>query len=844
MAKNQPKKASAKVAGKKPTKKGVIPERYLDTFYISIIVLSAFIFLWPAIAGGGFAVFDNIASFSFDNYLKDADNQGVFPLWIPYIFSGMPSYASMLVTGDRYWDIFPEIFFGFTALFRDIFNNDAARMACFYAIYGIGMYLFMRFKKHERFVAAFTAFAAIFSTWVITWVMIGHNTKPVVLSMLPFIFLFMEKLRIRFSLLNAVFLIIAVHIMIEAGHLQMIFYSILALAIYLIYELIYSLSKKEKVTGVIRSALLLLLAGGMAFIMSADRYFATLEYTPYSTRGSAPIKQVTDEKVTESGGHGYDYATMWSYSPDELFTMLVPSYFGFGHREYEGQSISTYWGQKESEDSPPYMGILVIGLALIGFIAFRHKPFVQFLFVLSIIATLLSFGKNLPFLYDLFYYNIPTFNKFRAPSMSLVLVHFAVPILAGYGITSLLAWRREYTDIVKKWIYAIIIISVVFLISGLIFSAGFQESYIESISTSDYFQRLTQMYGAGSMEDLKTFVFENAVSDWITNGILALIGAVAAFMFVKNKITKVTFFALIAIILVFDLWRVDYRRMDVSEENVTKAAFGRYENLYGFINNDKDLFRVADFVAYPSNVTAYYLLENVNGYHAAKLRVYQDLMDVANPDQYAGSTAHLYNPFLWNMLNVRYIILNQQLGQGMQPVYQEPSLNAFVYMNPGELPRAFFVDAVEKAEPLDILLHLKNGDFDPQKLAYVENDLPEEIEPIGPGASAKVVEHKNQYMKIEVNATGNNLLFIGEIYYPPSWEAYIDGKKTEIFKTNYAFRSVIVPEGKHTVEMKYHSDSFQNGKLLSIITNIIVVGCLIGGIYLKRKRENVEQKNE
>ncbi len=844
MAKNQPKKAATKPIAKKPAKNQMIPERYLDAFYLTIIILSAFIFFFPAISGGGFAVFDNIASFSFDNYLANAEQQGEFPLWIPYIFSGMPSYASMLITGDRYWDIFPEIFFGFTAFFREIFNNDAARMACFYAIYGIGMYLFMRFKKHERYVAAFTAFAAMFSTWVITWVMIGHNTKPVVLSMLPFIFLLMEKLRIRFSLLYSFFLIIAVHIMMEAGHLQMIFYTILALGLYIIYELLYSLTKKESVAGILRSALLLIIAGSMAFIMSADRYLPTLEYTPYSTRGSAPLKQTDDTRVTESGGHGYDYATMWSYSPDELFTFLVPSYFGFGHMEYEGQSISTYWGQKESEDSPPYMGIIVFGLALIGFIAFRHKPFVQFLFVLSIFATLLSFGKNLPLLYDIFYHSIPSFNKFRAPSMSLVLVHFAVPILAGYGITSLLAWRNEYNQLVKKWLYAIMITAAVFLVAGIIFSAAFQDTYIQSLSSSDYFSRLTQMYGEGSIAGLKEFVFDNAVSDWITNGVLALVAAIAAFLFVKNKITKVTFFAFIAIILVFDLWRVDYRRMDVSEQNVTEAAFGKYEGLYNSLKADNDLFRIADFVANPSNVPAYFLLENINGYHAAKMRVYQDLLDFANPDEYAGSTAHLFNPFLWNILNVKYIVLNQQLGQGMQPLYQDQSLNAYVYMNPAALPRAFFVDTVETAEPMDILLHLKNGDFNPEEIAYIEESISEKIEPAGDQASVKITEHKNQYIKIEVNATGNNLLFVSEIYYPPSWEAYIDGKKTEIIKTNYAFRSVVVPEGKHTVELRYHSSSFETGRFLSILTNVLVVGGLIAGVYLRRKKKNVKQKAE
>jgi hypothetical protein len=110
------------------------------------------------------------------------------------------------------------------------------------------------------------------------------------------------------------------------------------------------------------------------------------------------------------------------------------------------------------------------------------------------------------------------------------------------------------------------------------------------------------MYGDNAIAGLKEFVFDNAVSDWITNGVLALLVAVAIYLFVKNKLTKVTFLTLLGIILVFDLWRVDYRRMDISEENVTDAAFGRYESLYGSLKQDKELFRIADFVAYPANV--------------------------------------------------------------------------------------------------------------------------------------------------------------------------------------------------------------------------------------------------
>jgi hypothetical protein len=162
-----------------------------------------------------------------------------------------------------------------------------------------------------------------------------------------------------------------------------------------------------------------------------------------------------NEKVAQdkSGGNSYEYATMWSYSPEETITFLIPSYFGYGSRHYKpegapsGQEMlfPTYWGQKESEDSPPYMGIMVLALALIGLIFYRKDIFVQCLFVVIIFSVFLSFGKNMSLLYDFFYYNIPSFNKFRAPSMSLALMHFSVPILAGYGISAIIKFRKKYS---------------------------------------------------------------------------------------------------------------------------------------------------------------------------------------------------------------------------------------------------------------------------------------------------------------------------------------------------------------------------------------------------------------
>lgn len=820
-----------------------IPEKYQDYFYISLLIVSVWIFLWGAISGGGFNVDDNIASVSFRTYLDEANKSGEFPLWIPYIFGGMPSYAALLTTGARSWDILATLFFGITKFVGDVFGSDVARVSAFYIIYAIGMYMFMRFKKQDRFVAFITAFAAVFSTQIITWVMIGHNTKPIVLAMFPYIFLLLEKLRERFSLLYAALLAVVVHLMFEGGHLQMIFYFGCAVALYFVFELISRFRQKGEALKVVRTALILLVAGGIAFLISSDRYLSTMEYTDYSTRGSAPIEKTAAQKQDAKGGNDYEYATMWSFSFGETFNFFVPSYFGHGVRDLssmvkqgskdEKVMAPTYWGQKESEDSPPYMGILVIGLGILGIIIYRKDPFVQFLFVLVLFGLLLSFGKNGSFLYKLFFDTIPSFNKFRAPSMSLVLVNFAFPILAGYCLSAFLNWKNELTDKRKQIITISVIASACFLVLAFIFTAVFKGAYIDAVKGSPKIGRMLQY-----VSDLPNYIFSSMITDWYFSAIFLIVTFVAVLYFVKGKLPKAALFGIIALIMVVDLWRVDYRRMEVSKESWDKEIFEPYSQLYKPIKEDKSVFRICDLVSEHPNIPAYYLLENVNGYHSAKMRVYQDILDVANSDENAGSTSTLYNPFLWNLMNVKYIITFDRTAEGKK------SNQPVVVPNPEVLPRAFFVKRAEVAQGIDILKKLKKGDFDPKEVAFVEKAISAAIDTTDSTAVAEVIEHKNHSLKIKANATGNNLLFISEIYYPVSWKAYIDGKETEIFKTNYAFRSVIVPKGEHTIEFKFVSEKFEQGRTISTASTVLIFLMLAVGGYFEYRRISLTKKNQ
>jgi len=256
-------------------------------------------------------------------------------------------------------------------------------------------------------------------------------------------------------------------------------------------------------------------------------------------------------------------------------------------------------------------------------------------------------------------------------------------------------------------------------------------------------------------------------------------------------------------------------------------------DVINFLLEDKSKYRIADFSSQIVNLPAYFRLETVNGYHSAKLRVYQDLLDVANQ----GSTSQVTNPFLWNLLNVKYVITPQQIG-GMQPIFQSQQTGAFVYFNAGYTPRAYFVDSIEVMKNIDILNKIKDAAFDPRKVAFLEKELPYKLSEKPENSKVEIKNYENEYIKIETENSSDNLLVLSEIYYPAGWKAFIDGKETEIYKTNYALRSVFVPAGKHTIEMKFESPAFERGKLISTSLNIIVVILLGLGIFVEIRKRN------
>ncbi|HOQ49359.1 MAG TPA: YfhO family protein, partial [Candidatus Kapabacteria bacterium] len=309
-------------------------------------------------------------------------------------------------------------------------------------------------------------------------------------------------------------------------------------------------------------------------------------------------------------------------------------------------------------------------------------------------------------------------------------------------------------------------------------------------------------------------------------------GSILIYAYAIKKLSGGVFAIGLFLLVAIDLWQVGYRPMEVAEKKADKIMFQKTD-VINFLLEDKSKYRIADFSSQIVNLPAYFRLETVNGYHSAKLRVYQDLLDVANQ----GSTSQVTNPFLWNLLNVKYVITPQQIG-GMQPIFQSQQTGAFVYFNAGYTPRAYFVDSIEVMKNIDILNKIKDAAFDPRKVAFLEKELPYKLSEKPENSKVEIKNYENEYIKIETENSSDNLLVLSEIYYPAGWKAFIDGKETEIYKTNYALRSVFVPAGKHTIEMKFESPAFERGKLISTSLNIIVVILLGLGIFVEIRKRN------
>lgn len=856
--------AKARSAEKRSTRGVTLPsfsqpafmQKHANKVYIGLIALLLVIFFRDAFFGGKvFFVPDNLPSVVYDQgYLREADEEGLNPFWNPYVFAGMPTWGSSSPGHGLYLHTFldplkPMVImqaYGWVqsvvnvlplpGMFWDIFN---------YFLLGLFTYLLGLRKKFDPFAAFLVAVSVVFTLYSLNWIMAGHNTKVTVFAWLPAILLLTDLLFERRTLLRIVLLVAALHFMLNSGHVQMVFYNLIAMGMFVLYKW-YS---GEKFGTVLMVSGILAAAGVFAFLMLSGPYFATWEYKDFSIRGAG---SGGSGHGTVASGLDYEYATNWSFSPVEIITFFVPSFVGFG-------SI-TYWGTMMFTDSPIYLGVVISFLALLGIVLRPKDKFVHLWVALGVLALLVAMGRNFSLIYDLFFNHVPFFNNFRIPSMILYLMALCVGMLAGIGVTELFRRLREDREAaakVTKAVWIPVAVAAVFVLGLLASESGYlaavtsamEKNQPQSLQT---LQQVEQAISAGQQIPeqyqgwTRQTIYDNALRDAFVALLFMALAATLLWAFTKAKINLTTLQVGLLLVLVVDWWVVDNKPMNMVPAREQEQSLQRTD-VVDFLQQDKSIHRILPASQHGSdNWYVGFNIQSVAGYHPAKLKLYDDVRNTMfgqftfrSPEYVDGA-----NWAMLSMLNTKYVVVPadwQLTRPWLRLVFQ--GQKEHVYENQYNLPRAFFVgrhQVIDEDEEMFKAVSALPG-YQPDKVAYLSAPLAAPLAEVGDSliasARAELKHFDINGFTYEVETPAEALLKLSEVWYPSGWTATLDGKPIEILRSDYLFRAVRIPAGKHTLEMRFEPTSYQSGFIVTTITNYILAIILLvyAGMWIRKR---------
>lgn len=823
-----------------------VPAKYLNLSVIGLIIVIFLIFLSPLFFQGKiFQSGDIIASESATSYLQKA-REG-FTLWNPHIFTGMPAYA--LSVGYTWFNLIYVALTSIRELFVWVFGNDFVRWAFYLIVLGITTFYLMKMLTKNTMVSLFSSLATALSTGLVVFLYIGHVTKLTSLAFFPVIFLILLRNQQKFRLIDFFILTIALQLIVQGFHVQIIFYILFTVGIFFLFYITRSLIIKDNglLKTTVKSALLFTGASLIAIGIQADNLTQIYEYTPHSTRGTASIL----DKSAQSGGEEdksknseyYKYHTDWSFSPGEVMTFIIPSWYGFGNSDQiingEKYKLNTYFGQMPFVDVAMYMGVLVFFLALFGMVSRWREPFVMFLTILTSIALLISFGRNFPLFFDLLFNYFPNFDKFRVPSMILVIPQMVMPILAGLGLMKIVELGKEKNVTWEKVIMGIAGVSSVLFVFSLLGRSGM----ISWVSNRFALSEKAAQYPKEAISIVGNAAGEMFANDAIINFLIVAVAFWLAWFFIKKRVSALVFTSIIVLLCVADLWRISSRGAEYTDApsksiefaepyyvKAIKAQKDDQNNPFRILNLKMDGSRGS--IQNNGNFNAYFLMEDVYGYSAIKPRPYQDYLDILKTPA---------NETFINMTGTKYLVLDQPgiPFEGCVPVAVDTSSKTFVLENKNALPRAFFVNRVENKKPLEILEMVRDNKIKPQDVAYVSgHDV--KVDPIDSTVTSKITKYTDEILELDVNTSGSNFLFFSTTYHEKGWHAYADGKEVEIHNANHNFMGIVVPKGTKKVKFEYAPESFFIAKYTALtLSSFVVFGLIITLIigYMKSKKK-------
>lgn len=789
---------------------------------IGIFLLISFLYFSPAFSGKALEQHDVAQWLGMSKEIADyRAASGIEPLWTSAMFSGMPAYQISV--------LYPSNLIRYVSDLSMLWLPSPANLL-FLGL--ISFYILMISLKADYRIGIAGAVAYAFCSFNFVSITAGHNTKVQAIMLMPMIIAGVIMAYRSKWLLGAAIACIGLSLQMYANHLQISYYLAITIAMLVIFELVRSIQEK-KIAEFVRASAALGIAAIIAVLPSITNLLLTYEYGEFSTRSQS---ELTEKKV--SNGLDKDYALSWSYGKQETMTLLIADFCG-GSSSYQigknsetyqalvqnageaqaksfAKSVPMYWGDQPMTSGPVYNGaipffLFLLGLFLIG------GTMRWWIISATLLFVMLSWGRNFTPLTDLFFEHFPGYSKFRSVAMALVIASFMIPFAGMLGLSKFIDGSIDKARLKKALMYSFYIsggITILFaLLPGLFCS--FDGPTDEQFKQYDWLL-VAMKHDRESI--LRTDAFKSFILIAIAFGLL--------WAWMNDKIKANVVIPVIAFLILTDLWIVDKRYLN-NDQFVSKSKADAPFQMTAAdqqIKQDNGYYRVMNTTVSTFNdASTSYFHRSIGGYHGAKLKKYQELIE------YQISKGNMN---VLNMLNTKYFIVRN-------PQDQSP----MVQMNQGALGAAWVVSdwkiAANADEEMKTLDSMNTGTTAVIDQRYA-GDIKNAVKGQDSTASVKLIMKDGKvapnYLEYEVNGSKNNLVVFSEVYYPKGWNAYVDGKAATYVRANYTLRAMEVPAGKHKVEFKFEPETYAKGEKMALVGSIGVLLLFAGAVFVELKK--------
>lgn len=783
------------------------------------------------------------------------DNEGESSEWTGSMFSGMPAYQIGIKGGS------PNFLDYIEKPFKALGSTSAGTV--FTAM--LMAYILFCMMGFKPVVSILGAIAYSLSSYNIIILEAGHVTKAWTLAYMPLVVAGLIAVFRKKMILGGILFALGLALQIKSNHLQMTYYTGLFCIILFVAYAIQTLSKKDfktflKASGILTVGLALALACNIGNI------FANLEMARESTRGKSELTINKSDADQQSEGLSRDYVFGWSYGKAETFTFIIPNLYGGVSKPFDNDSKSVkiltqkvqsgevpadfanqvaqvmreYWGAQPFTSGPVYLGVIVCFLFILGMIVIRSKM-KWALFVATVFFILLAWGKNLDWFNDWFFYNFPLYTKFRAVSSALVIPALSVVMLAVWGVKEFFSGEIDKKKLTRALYISLGTVGVICLVAWI--APGMFTNFVGENDVR-WKDQVPEWYYQALLADRKDLLTADALRSLV---FVLLAGGIMLFSLrSKMEVHKLALYSTIGIsvLILADLWNVDKRYLGeknfVNKSTYKSETFPQSVADKAILQDQQPSYRVLNLNnTFEETGTSYYH-KSIGGYHAAKLKRYQELIEyrLSNEVEHIiGSfqsqnidtiTASFEGTPSLNMLNAKYVIFHPS----------QPPL-----VNPNAMGNGWFVNEYELVDNADAEIMALNT-LDPLKTAVVDKRFEGELAGLNivPDSTATITltEYKPNRLTYKTKAASEQLAVLSEVYFSDGWQAYVDGQEVPHFRADWTLRALRVPAGEHEIVFQFEPKTYRLCRNVAAASSALLILLLVGILvmpFIKKKEE-------